>query len=80
MLLFHTNVRWLLRECVTERVFELRGELKLLFEFQDKMEFFALLDDEEWITCLAYLVGILVQLNKLNLQMQGRNANIIKIP
>ena len=42
------------------------------------MEFFAWLDDEEWIMCLAYLVDIFEQLNKLNLQMQGRNTNIIK--
>jgi len=78
LLLFHTNVRWLSRGNVTERVFELRDELKLFFEVQGKMEFFAWLDDEEWIMRLAYLVDIFEQLNKLNLQMQGRNTNIIK--
>ena len=77
-LLFHTNVRWLSRGNVAERVFELRDELKLFFEVQGKMEFFAWLNDEEWIMRLAYLVDIFEQLNKLNLQMQGRNTNIIK--
>lgn len=48
------------------------------FEIQGKMEFFAWLDDEEWIMRLAYLVDIFEQLNKLNIQMQGRNTNIIK--
>lgn len=66
-------------ENVTEKVFEFRDELKLFFEVQPKVEFFAWLDDG-WIMCLAYLINFLEQLNKLNLQMQGRNANIIKIP
>ncbi|XP_042213890.1 zinc finger BED domain-containing protein 5-like, partial [Homarus americanus] len=78
LLLFHTNVRWLSRGNVTERIFELRDELKLFFEVQGKMEFFAWLDDEEWLMRLAYLVDIFEQLDKLNLQMQGRNTNIIK--
>ena len=77
-LLFHTNVRWLSRGNVTERIFELRDELKLFFEVQGKTEFLAWLNDEEWIMRLAYLVDIFEQLNKLNLQMQGRNTNIIK--
>ncbi|XP_076352607.1 zinc finger BED domain-containing protein 5-like [Tachypleus tridentatus] len=72
--LFHTNVQCLSRGNVTEQVFELRDELKLFFELQGKMEFFAWL---EWIMHLACLVDI-EQLNKLNLQIQGRNKNIIK--
>ena len=78
LLIFHTHVWWLSRRNVTERVFELRDEVKLFFEVQGKIEFFSWLHDEEWIMCLAYLVDIFEQLNKLNLQMQGKNTNIIK--
>ena len=48
-LLLNRNVRWLSRRNATERVFEPRDELKLFFEVQGKMEFFAWLNDEEWI-------------------------------
>ena len=78
-LLLHTNVRWLSRGNETERVFESRDELKLFFEAQSNMDFFAWLIDEKWIVHLKYLVDILEQLNKSNLQMQGRNRNIIKL-
>ena len=49
-----------------------------VFLFQGKMELLAWLNDEEWIVRLAYLVHIFEQLNKLNIQMQGRYTNIIK--
>ena len=42
------------------------------------MEFFAGLNNEEWIVRFAYLVDIFEQLNKLILQMQGRNTNILR--
>ncbi|XP_068205248.1 protein FAM200A-like [Palaemon carinicauda] len=45
---------------------------------QGKTEFPSWLSDEEWIMRLAYVVDIFEQLNKLILQMQGRNTNIIK--
>ncbi|XP_068229067.1 zinc finger BED domain-containing protein 5-like [Palaemon carinicauda] len=63
---------------VTERVFELGDEIQLFFEVQGKTEFPVWLSDKEWIMRLTYLVDIFEQLNKLNLQMQGRNTNVIK--
>ena len=62
-LLLHTNVRWLSRGNVTERIFEHGDELKLFFEVQGKIELFAWLNDEELIVRLAYLVYIFDQLN-----------------
>ena len=77
-LLLHTNVRWLSRGNGTERVLELRYELNLFFDVQDKMELFTWLNDEKWIVRLAYLVDIFEQLNKLRPEMQGRNTNIME--
>jgi len=42
------------------------------------MEFYSWSDNEQWTIYLAYLCDIFEQLNKLNLQMQGRNSNVIK--
>ena len=78
VLLYHTKVRWLSKGNVTERVFELRDELKIFCQEQNKLEFISCLDDAEWVMRLGYLTDIFGQLNKLNLQMQGRNTNIIK--
>lgn len=78
VLLYYTKVRWLSKGNATDRVFELRDELKTFCEEHGKMEFCRWLDDDEWIMRLAYLSDMFGQLNKLNLQMQGRNTNIIK--
>lgn len=80
LLLVHTNARWLSRGNVTARAYELRDELKLFFlKFGVRWKFFAGLDDEERIMRLAYFVDAFKQLNKLNLQMRGRNTNIIQL-
>ncbi|XP_064485887.1 zinc finger BED domain-containing protein 5-like [Ornithodoros turicata] len=63
---------------VTARLFELREELKVFFQEQGKTTYFAWLNEEAWILRLAYFVDMFEQLNKLNLQIQGRNTNIIK--
>lgn len=77
-LLFHTSVRWLSKGNVIKRVFELRSELKGFFENDDRNDFLTLLEDDMWNKRLAYLVDIFEQLNKVNLQMQGRGDNLIK--
>ena len=54
--------------------FELREEVKAFCELQNKTEYRFWLDDEDWIL----ICDIFEPLNKFNLQMQGRNTNIIK--
>jgi hypothetical protein len=76
---FHTNFRRFSRGNVTERAFELKDKVKLFSEVQGMMEFLAWLDDEERIMHLAYLVNNFEQLNKLNIQMQGKNTIIIRL-
>ena len=57
---------------------ELQQELKAFCLLKGKIEYHAWLDNEQWVISLAYLCDIFEQLNKLNLQMQGKNTNVIK--
>ena len=74
-LLFHTEVRWLSRGNMTRRVFELRRELLIFFK-EKKHEFKDDLENDEFISRLAYLLDIFQIFNHINLSFQGSNSNI----
>ncbi len=71
-LLFYSKVRWLSKGNVMNRVFELRGELKLFLEMQGS-HFNVVL----WEPRLAYLADISEQLNRLNLKLQGKEKKCV---
>ena len=75
VLLFYTKVRWLSKGNVLNRVFELRHELKMFLDMQEKESIF--FSDPLWEPRLAYLADIFDQLNKLNLKLQGKNTTVI---
>lgn len=77
-LIFHTQVRWLTKGNMLARFFELRYEVKTFLEDQQKLDFLAVFNEPTFETSLAYLADIFEELNKLNLQMQGRKTTIIK--
>ena len=67
ILLFHTAVRWLSKDNVLNRVFEMKDEIKLFLEFKNKEEFLSHFNDNNWIISHAYLADIFEKLNILNL-------------
>ena len=67
ILLFHTAVRWLSKDNVLNRVFEMKNEIKLFLKFKNKEEFLSHFNDNNWIISHAYLADIFEKLNILNL-------------
>ncbi len=53
-LLFYSKARWLSKENVVNRVFELRGKLKLFLEMQGKDDLLSHFNEVSWEPRLAY--------------------------
>ncbi|XP_042204259.1 zinc finger BED domain-containing protein 5-like [Homarus americanus] len=78
-LLFYTKVRLLSKGNVVNRVFELRGELKLFLEVQGKDDQLSHFNEVLWEPRPAYLADMFEQLNRLNLKLQGNDRNVFHL-
>lgn len=76
-LMLHTDVRWLSRGRVLNRVLELKDELEVFFEEEKQDAFLKMLQNHSWCLKLSYLADIFMKLNELNLSMQGRLETIV---
>ena len=74
-LTYFSNVRWLSRGKMLERVYALREEIAMFLESkgQDNSYF----QDPQWIVKLAFLVDIMTHMNILNLELQGKKQAYI---
>ena len=75
-LLFHTNVRWLSKGNMLKRLHELK-EVAVFLNSRKKRNLLEKFQSQGFQQSLAYLVDIFQVLNTLNLQLQGKNINII---
>jgi len=78
VLLFHTPVRWLLKASFRNRVFEMKGEIKLVSELKAN-EFLFYISGRICLKGFAYLIEKFEKVNNLNLKLQGKGTNIIQL-
>ncbi len=77
-LLLYTEVHWLSRGKVLNRLFELQNEV-CCFLSDNASLLATLFEDNNWIAQLTYLADIFTKLNELNLSLQGRDTTILKL-
>ena len=77
-LLFHATTRWLSLGNAFARVFELRQEL-LTFLQLEKHRIAESFQQADFLLKFSYLCDIFEKLNKLNVSMQGNDANILEL-
>ena len=68
---------WLPRGKVLSQMHEMREEMLIFFNLEEKTEFCELLADEIWSAKLCYMEDMFEHLNKVNASMQGRNKNML---
>ncbi|XP_028127688.2 general transcription factor II-I repeat domain-containing protein 2A-like [Diabrotica virgifera virgifera] len=76
-LLLPTEIRWLSKEKILLRFYEL---LPALIAFlKERKEDYSTLEEPEWLRGFGFLTDVTGKLNELNLQLQGKEKNILQM-
>ncbi|XP_067932966.1 zinc finger BED domain-containing protein 5-like [Watersipora subatra] len=78
-LLFHTEVRWLLKGKMLLRFFNLQAEVNEFLKTHNKPKLLTSMQVEGFHQCLAYLVNIFGSIKEVNTKMQGRDRNVLNV-
>ena len=77
-LLLHTEVRWLSRGRILNRLFKLRTEVGMFCK-KHNSPYSELFENVGWLAKLCYLAEIFDKLDELNVGLQGKEANILTL-
>ena len=76
-LIYCTQVRWVSKENILSRIFELREKVKLFLVAKQKNNRLLAFGEDKFSTYLAYLADIFETLNQLNKKLPGPGSYII---
>nr|XP_055065219.1 general transcription factor II-I repeat domain-containing protein 2A-like [Misgurnus anguillicaudatus] len=78
-LLLHTDVRWLSRGKFLARFTELLPEIKDFLKLSKHVDYHTKLEDHEWLLDLSFLTDLTGELNDLNLELQGKDKDVVNM-
>ena len=71
---YNTEIRWLSRGSMLERIYNLKNEIQPFVEIKEYP--FHQFNDKDWMCDFAFFVDITQHLNDLNIELQGKDQFI----